>query len=273
MSLKKLANKVKKEHKEQNKTFEEQFVGAIDTFLVTPRGEERPQRLAFRPSSYYKCMRQTYYFLKGLRGKGKRNPRSERILAVGTALHEWIQEEVLTEMDKWDGSPLKLLPIEELPAYGEVGIEFITEHASADMEIKFIDKRWTKVFPISAMVDGGLTLYSKDFLFEFKTINPTDFATLIEPLSDHVKQGAIYALCTGVKTVMFLYLCKGTQNLKAYAVTYTQEQLDWVLNRIRTTEDLVLEDILPPKEEGISCRYCEYKTICEKDLKQFEQEK
>lgn len=268
MSLKKLANKVKKEIKAADKTFEEHFTDAIDRFLVKDPENPRPKRLAFNPSQYYKCMRALYYNLKGLTGKKKRYARSERILAVGTALHEWIQEEVLMKMSEVTDSEIRLLPKEELPSFGAEGIEFIEEHHAPPMEVKFLDYRFTKKFPISAMVDGSLTMQSKDFLFEFKTINPKDFEFLIEPLTDHIKQGAIYALSTGVKSVMFLYLCKGTQNWKPYLVTYTQEQLDWVVNRIQTTEQHVLEDTLPPKEESTQCNWCAFKALCTKDLKE-----
>jgi CRISPR/Cas system-associated exonuclease Cas4 (RecB family) len=268
MSLKKLANKVKKEIKESEKTIEERFIESLDHFLVSQPNDNHPTRLAFRPSQYYKCIRQTYYFLKGLKGNKKRYPRSERILQVGTALHEWIQTQVLMKMDALDDSPIRLLPKEELPSFGKAGIEFIEEHQAPPTEIKFLDYRFTKKFPISAMIDGSLTMMNKNFLFEFKTINPDDFSLLIEPLKEHIKQGAVYSLCTGIRNVMFLYLCKGTQNWKAFLVTYSDEQLAWVVDRIQTTENYVLNDELPPKEESAQCKWCEYKNICSKDLKE-----
>ncbi|MGA4519286.1 hypothetical protein ACPA0F_18670 [Solibacillus silvestris] len=270
MSLKKLANKVKKEQKELDKPFAEHFTDALDKYLVAPKTGGRSTRLAFRPSQYYKCVRQTYYFLSGVQGKSKRYPRSERILQVGTALHEWIQREILMKMDLEEESTIRLVPKEELPAFGKEGIEFLEQHDAPPMEVKFLDTRFTSVFPISAMVDGSLTMQGKNFLFEFKTINPRDFANLIEPLTDHIKQGAIYALSTGVRSVMFLYLCKGTQEWKPYLVTYTDEQLEWVVERIQTTENYVVNDELPPKEVSSQCQWCGYKTLCDKELKRNE---
>lgn len=265
MSLKKLAGKVKKEQKELDKPFSAHFTDAIDKYLTAPPTEEKSSRLAFRPSSYYKCTRQTYYFLRGEPSKKKRFARSERILAVGTALHEWVQREVLMKMNLQEDSPIKLLAKEELPSFGKEGIEFIDTHDAPPMEVKFVDTRFTSVYPISAMVDGSLTMQSKNFLFEFKTINPKDFQILIEPLTDHIKQGAVYALCTGVRSVMFLYLCKGTQEWKPYLVKYTDEQLDWVVDRIQTTENYVLTGTLPPKEVSEQCRWCGYKSLCDKE--------
>jgi hypothetical protein len=119
MGLKSLANKIKEEQKEANKPFEEKFIDEIDTFLVDKAKEiaEKPSRLAFRPSQYFKCKRQVYYFLNGIKGKEGIYPRSQRILQVGTKLHEWVQEDIFMQMDK-EGYPIRLLPKEELPFYG-----------------------------------------------------------------------------------------------------------------------------------------------------------
>ena len=265
MGMKNLVGKIKKDQKEKDVSFEDEFVKQIDTFLVAPPKEPRPVRRAFRPSSYYKCMRQTFYFLTGAQPKGKKYARSERILQVGTALHKWIQSDVLMEMAGTDDYPLSLLAVEELPSYGKAGIEFIQDPSVPPMEVKFVDTRFTDKFPISAMVDGSLTMKNKNFLFEFKTINPKDFDFLIEPLADHIKQGAIYSLCTGIHTVMFLYLCKGTQKLKGYTVKYTQRQLDWVVERIQQTEDYAINMNLPPKEVSQQCQWCSYKHLCDKE--------
>lgn len=267
MGLKSLANQIKKEQREKNKSLEEKFIDEIDKFLVDKAGEraEKSSRLAFRPSQYYKCERQTYYFLKGFKGTDNIYPRSQRILQVGTQLHEWIQRDIFMEMNK-EGYPIKLLPKNELPFYGAEGVEILEEHDAPPMEIKFLDHRFTEKFPISAMIDGAMEYENYPFLFEFKTINPKDFEYLIEPLPDHIKQGAMYSLCIGIRKVMFLYLCKGTQNLKAFTVDYKDEQLQWVVDRIQRVEGKVLNDELPDKEaDSLNCRFCPYKSICDKE--------
>lgn len=269
MGLKALAKKVKQSNRATDKSFEEQFLEKVDKFFVASPEElgkePRPTRLAFRPSSFYKCQRQLFYFLNGSKEKKKEYPRSKRILEVGTALHEWIQTQVFMEMDKLGTFDIKLLPVEELPSYGQEGFEILREHNAPDMEVKFLDTRFTQKFPVSAMVDGAMSFMGKDFLFEFKTINTDDFEYLIQPLPDHVKQGAIYALCTGVRKVMFVYLDKNKQFLKAYLVEYTQEQLDWVVARMQSVENYVLEGELPPKEADDKCKWCGYKGLCDKE--------
>ena len=266
MGLKSLANQIKKEQKEANKSFEEKFIDEIDEFLVSNINKStKGQRLAFRPSQYYKCERQLYYFLNDVDGQRRVYPRSQRILQVGTQLHEWIQRDVFMEMDKKD-YPIRLLPKEELPFYGVDGVEILEEHNAPPMEIKFLDYRFTEKFPISAMIDGAMEYEGYPFLFEFKTINPKDFEYLIEPLPDHIKQGALYSMCIGIRKIMFLYLCKGTQNLKAYTVDYTDEQIEWVKDKIQGVEQKVLNNELPDKDgDDMTCRFCPYKTLCDKE--------
>lgn len=266
MGLKSLANQIKKEQREKNKSFEEKFIDEIDKFLVENTNKSTTgQRLAFRPSQYYKCERQLFYFLKNVEGEKKVYPRSVRILQVGTRLHEWIQRDVFMEMDRKD-YPIRLLPKEELPFYGVEGVEIIEDHQAPPMEIKFLDYRFTEKFPISAMIDGALEYEGYPFIFEFKTINPKDFEYLIEPLQDHIKQGAMYSLCTGIRKVMFLYLCKGTQNLKAFTVDYRDDQLQWVINKIRGVEEKVLKNELPDKDaNSLTCSFCPYKSLCDKE--------
>ena len=268
MGLKSLANKIKEEQKQANKPFEEKFIDEIDVFLVDKAKERagRDSRLAFRPSHYFKGERQVYYFLKGIKGKEGIYPRRQRILQVGTKLHEWVQEDVFMQMDK-EGYPIRLLPKEELPFYGVEGVKIIEGHNAPLMEIKFLDYRFTEKFPISAMIDGAMEYQGYPFLFEFKTINPKDFEYLIEPLPAHIQQGAMYSLCIGLRKIMFLYLCKGTQNFKAYTVDYTDVQLQWVVDRLQGIENKVLKNELPSKEgNGMTCRFCPYRSLCEKDL-------
>lgn len=268
MSLKNLAKKVKDDQKERSKTTEELFVAALDKYLEKSRGrseEERPNKIAFNPSSVYKCQRQIWYKLKGFKGNKHVYARSARILEVGTALHEWVQTQVFQPMSEETGATIKLLTLEELPAYGQDGIDFIREHHAPPMEVKFRDRRFTKVIPISAMTDGAFSFKQQDMLFEFKTINPDDFKLLIEPLKDHVKQGAVYSLSLGIKYVMFLYFNKGNQHWRAFLVEYTADQHDWVRDRLTTIEDYYLQDELPPKEESDQCKWCPFKSYCEKE--------
>jgi CRISPR/Cas system-associated exonuclease Cas4 (RecB family) len=269
MSLKNIAKQIKKEQVKADEPFNLQFLSEIDSYLVKSSMEEREskqRRVAFQPSSYYNCMRSVWYSLMRFPVTDSVTPISTRWTSIGTVSHRWIQDDVLTPMcyDKRFG--VFIVPKEELPVYGKDGIQFITEHGNSPFEIKFLDSRWTKKIPVSAMIDGCMNFRGRDFLYEFKTAKQEKFDPLIYPMKEHIKQGAIYSLCLGLP-VMFHYINKNTQQWKTFFIEYTQEQLDWVVNRLCAMENYYLENKLPPKEENEdNCRFCSYKKYCKKDL-------
>jgi len=170
------------------------------------------------------------------------------------------------EMDKLEDSPIRLIPKEELPSYGQEGFEVVTNKTAPPMEIKFLDYRYTRLFPISAQVDGALRFMSKDCIFEFKTMKSQQFQLLIEVPPEYKKQGAMYSLCTGLRYVLYLFINKDTQEFKAYLVEFDERAHEWVRSRLNTLEDYVEQGKLPPKEESQDCRYCPFKSLCENDV-------
>jgi CRISPR/Cas system-associated exonuclease Cas4 (RecB family) len=269
MGFTNFANLIQKEIKESNKTEGELFTDYLDRFIVDRKlKSDKEERIAFRPSSYYKCPRQVWYFFKKFPKTGEVEARLERVFNVGTALHVWVQMDILTELDK-ENKDFKLLNKKDLPVYGNPGIEFIDEHESADTEIKFLDHRFSLYYPISAMVDGAFHFNNSDYIFEFKTINPYQFKNLKEPLLEHKKQGAIYAMCLGIYKVMFLYLNKANQEWVAFSVAYDEKSFDWVKKRIFFIEKSVKDNILPEREVSHDCNYCPYKKFCDFDRKEY----
>lgn len=266
MSLKKLAQQIKKELKEQNKGLHEVFIEEFDLYLINKeKAKTKDVSLSFKPSQYYKCGRKLWYeFFDVEKTSEQIYARSVRILEVGTLLHQWIQDKI-KEISDNDGF-LKIVPLEELPIYNVEGVEIIQEHNSHPIEVKFRDYRWTQQIPISAMVDGFFEIGNKRVIFEFKTINSKDFEYLYEPLKEHQKQGALYALCLGIKNVLFVYFNKDTQQMKAFLKEYNEKHLDWVKKRLLYLEKFVLTKKLPPKEPNEKdCAYCPYKKQCEED--------
>lgn len=269
MSFMEFAKEIKKEMELNKRTEGEIFTDTLDQFIIDSKLQNiKKERLAFRPSSYYKCTRQVWYFLNEFPQDLKVDPQSERRLKVGTALHEWVQRDILMELDK-NSSDFKLLKKEDMPVYGIEGIEFIDEHQAAETEIKFLDYRFSRIFPISAMIDGAFYFKGKNYIFEFKTIQPYDYKSLKEPLPDHKKQGAIYSLCLGIPNVMFLYLDKGTQRWKAFSTTYTDVHYNWIKRRIDMLEYYTEKKILPEKEVSRDCNYCPYKKFCDSNIEEL----
>jgi CRISPR/Cas system-associated exonuclease Cas4 (RecB family) len=255
-----------KEIKNNIKTEGDTFTDLLDNFIGLKFNVKREGRLAFRPSSYYKCNRQVWYFLKGFPEKINMTSKTHRILGVGTALHEWVQNNILTELNK-ESNNFTLLTKFEIPSFNKKGITFIDEHNSSPIEIKFLDERFTHLFPISAMVDGAFEFNNKYYIFEFKTMNSTAYSFLKKPLEDHIKQGAIYSLCLEIPNVMFLYLNKSTEDWKAFNIKYDYKSHDWVKQKLNYLENYVEQDILPEREVSKNCSYCPFKKYCDYDKK------
>ena len=245
-------------------SIEARFLKTIDRYLMDSR-EDRDS-VSIKPSSYYKCMRKTWYNLLRFPKKVKKYARSIRILECGTALHEWIQTKVLMPMCLNGTGIERLLYPKDLPVFGAEGVKFIKEHSAPDMEIKIRDYRFTSKYPVSAMVDGAFVFEGLPMLFEFKTIKSSDFKSLRKPLSDHIKQGALYALCYKITNVMFVYYNKDSQEMKAYLIKYGDDQITWALTRIQILEEYLLDLKLPPAEPDNFCKYCEYKHLCESNV-------
>jgi CRISPR/Cas system-associated exonuclease Cas4 (RecB family) len=281
MGLKALAKSIKTEVKKQSETLPEKFLRKLDTYLVSSRQKEREKQdahsgLYIRPSSYYKCMRQTWYRMKKFPSKDNSTAKGLRTLEIGTALHEWVQRDIFMQKD----FPYPLVPADELPCFNQQGLELFTKEQNRienrpEMEIGWIDKRWTSKYFIYSIIDGALDIEHMYYLFEFKTINPDDFKYLYEPLEEHKKQATLYALSLGIDNILFLYINKANSEWKAFEYYVTEEQKEWALKRVIHLDYCLVNDILPDKEitplpkygpNVTSCRYCSYKNICEKDV-------
>jgi CRISPR/Cas system-associated exonuclease Cas4 (RecB family) len=264
LSLANLVKRIKAEIREQEKPISEKFIASLDEYLLKSRNDRvRKNNCFIRPSLYYKCIRQVWYKILGFPCSENTNARSIRTLEIGTALHEWVQREIFMQKD----FPFSLVPPHELPAWGREGIEFFNEQQNReenrpDMEIGFIDKRWTEKYYIYSIVDGIFNFENMDMVFEFKTINPNDFDYLYEPLEDHKKQAALYALSLGIDNIMFLYLNKGNSQWKAFHFEVNQEQKEWALKRVQLIDRHLINKVLPEKEENNYCNFCAYRKLC-----------
>lgn len=279
--MKALAKRVKEEQAEREKTVSERFIDEIDSYLVKNRNTRYEKEFQYsgfyiRPSNYYKCMRQIWYKTLRFPSKELFKAKGIRTLEIGTALHEWVQREVFMQED----FPFKLIPPEEIPVFGTEGIEIFTKEQNRlenrpEMEIGWVDKRWTKKYHLYSIIDGALDVYSVYKLFEFKTINPDDYKYLYEPHDEYKKQSALYSLSLDIDDTIFLYLNKGNSEWKALEHHTTEEQKEWSLNRIQKLDNCLVSLILPEKEiqplpkygaNATACNWCAYQHLCENDV-------
>jgi hypothetical protein len=133
-----------------------------------------------------------------------------------------------------------------------------------DTEWKF----YNSIYNISGMIDGAFLFNSRQTMWEFKTMNPTEFQSLAEPKKAHLEQGAVYNLALGIPHILFHYENKGTHEYKVFEYEYKEVHREWVIAKIERVNNYVAQKILPPKcSETMECRYCEYKSYCERNEK------
>lgn len=273
MGLKDLAKAIKTDTEQASMRLEDRFLYQLDAFIKRQGDAEELNRKStlksIKPSSYAGCLRSILFELQGLKASETNTAKAYRVLDVGEITHRWVQDKILASMHNDESVAFRVLSAMELPVYGVDGVEFIDKHGSSPLEIKLRDYRYTPTLPVSLMVDGAFCVEGINALFEFKTINTDGFKRLIEPQIKHQIQGVLYSLCTGVPRVLFVYIDKNTQDLKAYLVEYTQEQFDWCLNRLKTIEYYFNNpsEIVPAESiqnnDG-NCRWCKYKGDCSK---------
>jgi hypothetical protein len=274
MGLKDLAKAIQTEN--EVKPIEQEFLNDIDKFLVTDRAMEDRSKTEnyIRPSMFYKCVREQWYKYLKAPCLENRKAKGLRTLEIGTALHEWVQREIFMK----EGFPAKILSPKDLYSSETEDFKFFTEEQNKnenrpEMEIGFIDKRWTKKYFLYSILDGVLEYKDLLAMFEFKTINPNDFKYLYEPLSEHKMQAALYSLSLKIQHVFFLYLNKGNSEWKLFLYKVTPEQTDWCRERVITIENSLVNLKIPDregkpltKEASNKCVFCPYKKMCEVDL-------
>lgn len=254
-------------------TIEDRFIAEIDKYLLErksaptrqlPRREPERERKCFSSTTYYKCPRSVFYMLHNVERERPLTAQAIRRMGVGTAIHSYIQD-ILMDMSEL-GYGIKVVPLEEIPTYKKEKIILGRGQGNHPIETTFCDYSYTEEIPIITMCDGVLEFESKYMVFEFKTINTDDFKLLIRPLPDHIKQGALYYVLTKIPRVMFLYIDKNTQELKAFLQEYNEAQGEWVINRIRYVERHIKANKLPDKEVGDGCKWCDYKKACDNNF-------
>jgi CRISPR/Cas system-associated exonuclease Cas4 (RecB family) len=265
MSIKDLAKLAKQQDKDNNKSLPERFVSSLDQFIVDSRTKERKaQRQTWiRPSMFHKCMRYQWYKILNYPYSNKSTARGERVFETGSALHEWVQTDVIGRSD----SPIEILSAKDCPNYGQEGFTIFDDNHRNLMEISFVSTKFTNKYELRGSCDGIIKFEGIPYIFEFKTIKQEDYNLLFEAKREHRMQAAVYALNFGVDEIMFLYINKNTQEWKAFPVTITLAQKEWVIERSMKLDTMLVNNELPEREESETCKWCEYAKICKKDTR------
>lgn len=208
--------------------------GMVDTVL-RQRGEEVPPY--FRPSMIAGCPRMNVFWYRRVpRGSvGRVDPRFERILDTGTALHSLVQGYL--------GHHPLVYFVPEVPVVS------LRHHIRGSCDGLFIHRE--------SGVRWGL---------ELKTMG-SEFDKLTKPKPAHVIQATIYGVLAGVSWMNILYLGKEKSAFKEFLVPVSQAAWSFAVERVRTYKEFADANELPPFEEEVCADHvslCAYVEHCEK---------
>lgn len=129
----------------------------------------------------------------------------------------------------------------------------------------------TPDFIISGRVDDLVLVKTsgKTVIVEVKSTKSIDFVK--EASEAHVMQLQLYMHATGIHNGIVLYIDKGNLQSKQFDITYSEEEVNVIMERFKQMHQLLSQKLLPMDEAKRDekkqwlCRFCEYAKKCEKN--------
>lgn len=222
----------------------------------------KPSR-RYKPSSL-NCLRNMYYQLTGA-DQDKQQQKSSDFFGIcesGTDRHKRIQF-VITQMKKY-GVDCEYIDVADF--IKQNNLNHLKVEGNSDYETKVYDTERNIIF-----LCDGLILYKGDYyVLEIKTESSYKWMDRTYVDEKHLNQAYTYALELGINQVLFLYENRDVCTKKPYILTVTEENKNYIINRINSCNDYINQCVVPPIEQHITnkvCQYCEYKTKCKVDGK------
>lgn len=244
--------------------FEYNFMKLYNESLLTVREDQPYPKDRTRPSSLGKCPRSIYFERTGAdRDKSNfNNPwlyNQVGILESGTDRHERIQT-VLQRME--EHGHIKNIDIPT--AVQEAQQRGINTYFESWNEEKTEARCYNTDLNISFQADGLIEYGGITAVFEIKTCTCKKMADLRktkEPFKEHIKQATAYALALGVDHILFFYEDRDYTSHLPILHHITQEEKDFVINKLRLVDDAIKEGKIPDKNKD-ECYFCNFKGLC-----------
>lgn len=227
-----------------------------DKYYIGVYVDGKPSR-TYKPSSLH-CIRQMYYQIVGadLDKQASKTGDFYGICECGTDRHKRIQD-VICHMREY-GVDCDYVDVEDYVKKNNLNVKVLKK---TDYETKLFDEKRNIVF----LCDGIIKYKGKYYVLEIKTESSYKWMSREYVDVFHKNQAFTYSLELGIDEVMFLYENRDICTKKSYILHVSQEDRDYIVTRINKCNEYVEQNIVPPKEEDLNkktCQYCDYKTIC-----------
>lgn len=234
--------------------------------FVYAKEQNKVQRLpsqTYKPSSM-KCIRNMYYQVTGCPNRvSDSNYILDGITESGSDRHQRLQEDI-SKM-KSAGIDCEFVNVGDF--IREKGIKSLTIVKEANFEKGIYETKLRhEELNLSFLCDGILKYLGKYYILEIKTETSSKFMKRKDIAEEHLMQGATYSMVFGIEDILFMYENRDIPNKKIYIKTFSKQERDIVLEKIKTCDKYVEQKQVPPKTEDISaCKYCDYKGQCRND--------
>ena len=147
--------------------------------------------------------------------------------------------------------------------------EYIKDNEIKDLTIVEQIGHETKLFHekliMSFMCDGIIRYKDELYILEIKTETIYKWQSRQDVADEHILQATAYSTCLEIPKVMFLYENRDFCGKKAYCLDITDKMREDLKDMISRCEEYVERREVPPmpRDKKI-CRYCRYKTTCNK---------
>ena len=217
----------------------------------------------YKPSSM-NCLRSMYYQIIGA-DLDKQQQKSGDFFGIcesGTDRHKRIQY-AITQMQNY-GVDCEYIDVASY--IEEKGIQNLVIEGQEEFETKVYDKDRNIIF----LCDGLLRYNGELYILEIKTESSYKWLDRSYVDDKHRNQAYTYSLELGVDKVLFFYENRDVCTKKPYVLTVTDDDRKYIEKRVSDCDDYVSKHVVPPVEEHITsriCQYCDYRTVCKVDSK------
>lgn len=228
-------------------------------YYICVMSDGKPSR-TYKPSSLH-CIRQMYYQMIGadLDKQTQKSGDFYGICESGTDRHLRIQSAISKMKDF--GIDCEYVDVETYVKENNLPLKIVKKK---EFETKLFDEKRNLIF----LCDGIIKYHGIYYILEIKTESSYKWMSRNFVDSSHKFQSFAYSLELGIDKVLFIYENRDVCTKKPYIADITDEDRQFISDRISKCDEYVSQHISPPVESTIdkkTCQYCDYKTVCKID--------
>ena len=234
----------------QEQPIEQTFLNDLKRSIeMTATKNKRPGSKTYKPSGM-NCIRASYYTITGAESDPYESSYVlEGICNEGSDIHVRIQNAVIDMIN--NGMDCEWINVDEfVESRGLTDLEIVSH---TDTETKLFNHRYNMSF----MCDGIVRYKNRYYILEFKTEASFKWQNRKDVDPKHYHQATAYSLSFGIDDVIFIYITRDMLDMKSFMLKVTPEMKRELKNYIEVCNKHITENIVPPKPDNASPKFCQ----------------